>query len=128
MIPTAASKPKSKHWFTTSSFHLICNTVTTLRSPLIVVDRFYNYSAILRYQADSLSSHVNLNERLSFNGAFFEYALQWCTYSAVWLLYGWCHVKLLPSRRVLCTPYNHASCHVMSVCQCRTQIGLSGRP
>ena len=21
---------------------------------------------------------------------------------------GWCHVKLLPSRRVLCTPYNHA--------------------
>ena len=22
--------------------------------------------------------------------------------------HGWCHMKLLPSRRVLCTPYNHA--------------------
>ena len=23
--------------------------------------------------------------------------------------YGWCHMKLLPSRRVLCTPYNHVT-------------------
>ena len=29
---------------------------------------------------------------------------KWCTYSDVWLLHGWWHVKLLPSRRVLCTP------------------------
>ena len=27
--------------------------------------------------------------------------------------HGWCHMKLLPSRRVLCTPYNHAACHFM---------------
>ena len=27
--------------------------------------------------------------------------------------HGWCHVKLLPSRRVLCTPCNHAPCHFM---------------
>ena len=27
--------------------------------------------------------------------------------------HGWCHTKLLPSRRVLCTPYNHASCRFM---------------
>ena len=27
--------------------------------------------------------------------------------------HGWCHMKLLPSRRVLCTPYNHAPCHIM---------------
>ena len=27
--------------------------------------------------------------------------------------HGWCHMKLLPSRRVLCTPYNHAPCHFM---------------
>ena len=26
---------------------------------------------------------------------------------------GWWHVKLLPSRRVLCTPYNHGPCHFM---------------
>ena len=28
------------------------------------------------------------------------------------LLRGWCLVKLLPSRRVLCTPYNQAPCQV----------------
>ena len=27
--------------------------------------------------------------------------------------HGWCHVKLPLSRRVLCTPYNHAPCHFM---------------
>ena len=27
--------------------------------------------------------------------------------------HGWCHMKLLPSGRVLCTPYNHAPCHFM---------------
>ena len=27
--------------------------------------------------------------------------------------YGWCHKKLRPSRRVLCTPYNHAPSHFM---------------
>ena len=27
--------------------------------------------------------------------------------------HGWCHKNLLPSRRVLCTPYNHAPCHRM---------------
>ena len=45
----------------------------------------------------------------------FEYPPKWCTYSAVWLLHGWCHVKLLPSRRVLCTPCNHAPCRVSFV-------------
>ena len=27
--------------------------------------------------------------------------------------HGWCHMKLLPSRRVLCAPYNLAPCHFM---------------
>ena len=27
--------------------------------------------------------------------------------------HGWSHMKLLPSRRVLCTPYDHALCHFM---------------
>ena len=27
--------------------------------------------------------------------------------------HGWCHMKLLPSRHVLCTSYNHAPCHFM---------------
>ena len=49
--------------------------------------------------------------------ARFEYPLKCCTYSGVWLLRGWCHMKLLPSRRILCTPYNHTPCHVTS---CKT--------
>ena len=28
--------------------------------------------------------------------------------------HGWCLTKLLPSQRVLCTPYNHAPCHFTS--------------
>ena len=35
-------------------------------------------------------------------------------HSAVQLLHGWCHVKLLPSWHVLCTPYNHAPCYLPS--------------
>jgi len=27
--------------------------------------------------------------------------------------HGWCHMKLLPSQCVLCTPYIHAPCHFM---------------
>ena len=27
--------------------------------------------------------------------------------------HDWCHMKLPPSWRVLCTPYNHAPCHFM---------------
>ena len=27
--------------------------------------------------------------------------------------HGWCHMKPLPSRRVVCTPYNRAPCHFM---------------
>ena len=40
-----------------------------------------------------------------------------CT--AVWLLHGRCHMKVLPSRHVLCTPYSHAPCHVTSCHVCR---------
>ena len=68
------------------------------------------YSAILRSPADSLRSHVILHEWLAFYGAFF-----WISTEVVYLQrwHGWCRVKLLPSRRVLCAPYNHAPCHLM---------------
>ena len=75
-------------------------------------------SAILRSRADSLRSHVILHEWLTYYTAFllllFIHPPKWCTYSAVWLLHGWCHVKLLPSRRVPCPPCNHAPCHITS--------------
>ena len=29
------------------------------------------------------------------------------------MLHGWCYKKPLPSRRILCTPYNHVPCHFM---------------
>ena len=48
--------------------------------------------------------------------ARFEFPLMWwCAYSAVCLLRGWCLVKLLPSRRVLCTPCLVISCKVTYV-------------
>ena len=40
------------------------------------------YSAILRFRADSLRSHVILHEWIAFYSAFFEYPPKWCTYSA----------------------------------------------
>ena len=39
----------------------------------------------------------------------------WISTQVVYLQrwHGWCQIKLLPSWRVLCTPYNHAPCHFM---------------
>ena len=36
----------------------------------------------------------------------------------VWLLHGWCHLKLLLSQHILCTSHNHAP--VYSVTSCKT--------
>ena len=36
-----------------------------------------------------------------------------CTDSAIWSLYGWCHVKLLPSRRAFCV--HHTTMHQFTV-------------
>ena len=62
------------------------------------------YSAILHSRALTAltcdSTWVN-----SFLLRVFEYPPKWCTYSA--------DMKLLPSGRVLCTPYKHAPCHFM---------------
>ena len=68
------------------------------------------YSAILRSRADSLHLHVILHEWIVFIARFFLISTE-----VVYLqrCYGWCHKKLLPSQRVLCTPYNHAPCHFM---------------
>ena len=51
----------------------------------------------------ALLSHVILSN-CSFLQRVFKYPLKWCTYSAVWLLHGWCHMKLLPCWRIMCTP------------------------
>ena len=69
-----------------------------------------SYSAILHFWADSLCS-CRVWFKMSdccFSQHVFEYPPKWCTYSAVWLLHGWCQVKQLLSR---CIPYNHEQCH-----------------
>ena len=45
---------------------------------------------------------------LIFLNTFLKFPPMWCTYSAVYMLRGWYHVKLLPSWRVLCPSYNSA--------------------
>ena len=67
-------------------------------------------SAVLRSRAESLRSHVILPEWLAFYSAFWN-AHRSVVYLQRW--HGWYHMELLPSRRVLCTPYNHAPCHFM---------------
>ena len=67
-------------------------------------------SAILHSRADSLRSHVILHEWLAYFIARLLIATE-MVYLQRW--HGWCHMNLLPSRRVLCTPYNHAPRHFM---------------
>ena len=68
------------------------------------------YSAILRSRADSLRSCVILHEWLAYFIARFLISTE-VVYLQRW--HGWFHMKLLPSRRVLCTPYNRAPCQFM---------------
>ena len=51
-----------------------------------------------------------LNKWIAFHSAFFEYPPKWCIYSA-----GWCHMKLVSSRRKFCVHHttNQAPCHFM---------------
>ena len=72
---------------------------------IVVADRFYIaiFSALTALAFHS--TWVN-----SFFIARFWIATE-VVYLQSW--HGWCHMKLLLSRRVLCTPYNHAPCHFM---------------
>ena len=71
------------------------------------------FSAIPCSWADSLCFYRMWfpNEWHSLAG--FEYPLKWCTYSAVWLLRGWCRMKLLPSWHVFCV--HHTTMHQFTV-------------
>ena len=39
--------------------------------------------------------------------------------------HGWCHMKLLPSQRILCTQYNYAPCHFMHSHICKVHAYLA---
>ena len=49
--------------------------------------------------------NMTINECLQLYIAHFEYQLKWRIYSTIWLLHGWCHAKLLPSRHMSCAPH-----------------------
>ena len=60
----------------------------------------------------------------NFYTARFEYPPKWCT---VWSLHGWCHVKLLLSRRTFCLhhtePCTSLQCHCSTTHTYRIYIG-----
>ena len=74
------------------------------------------YSTILHSGADSLCScHMWVLKWVTV--AFYStvwISTQVVPFSTVWFYHGWCHMKPLPSRRVLCTPCYHAPCHITS--------------
>ena len=81
-------------------------------------------SAILRYRADSLRSHVILHEWLySFLKRAFEYPPMWCTYSAgiagaTWNRLGASSVYTIQP----CTMSLHAKPHTLGVCVFRCNL------
>ena len=54
-----------------------------------------------------------LHEWIAFYSAFLFYFILYTEEVYLQRWHSWCHMKLLPSRRVLCTPYNHAPRHFM---------------
>ena len=71
------------------------------------------YSAILRSWADSLRSHVILHERIAYYSAFLNIHRSGVLTALAWLVPQESAARESQSRRVLCTPYNHAPCHFM---------------
>ena len=68
------------------------------------------YSAIRRSRADSLHSHVILHEWIAFYSAFLNIHRSGVLTA---LVPQESAARESQSRRVLCTPYNHAPCHFM---------------
>ena len=77
---------------------------------IVVVDRFY----IVLFSAFEQTHCARMWFYMSDQLFMARFSLKISTevvYLQRW--HGWCHMKLLPSRHVLCTPYNHAPCHFM---------------
>ena len=83
---------------------------------VVVVDCFYTALLSALAQTHCARMRFYMSEQLSI--ARFVLFCFFCFFISTEVVYlrrwhGWCHMKLLPSRRVLCTPYNHAPCHFM---------------
>ena len=77
------------------------------------VSEWWLYGAILGFQADSLPLVICDTEwvTVALHSAFFS--IHWSGYSAVWLLLGRCHVKLLLSHCMFCL--HHTAMHQFTV-------------
>ena len=84
-------------------------------SPLtIIIHRFYIVLCPALQQI--LCTHVGCDSECvaaSFHSAYFWYPPKWCTDSTLWLLHGWCHVKLLQSGHKFCV--HHSGMHPFTV-------------
>ena len=82
---------------------------------LLLFISFNKRNSLLSSRLTALMSHVNLNEWLyTFIVRICLYPPKWCTNSTLWLSHGWCHAKLLPSRRKFCV--HHLTMHrILSV-------------
>ena len=69
---------------------------TSAKYPFICCCRRLSYSAVCHPQADSAHlSYAILLGDCSFLWNLFECPQKWHTYTTIWLLHGWCRVKLL---------------------------------
>ena len=73
-------------------------------------DSHFNVSLIVRDKAARQCPQTQFLKRKESRSGFEPRSL--CGV-IIALLHGWYHMKLLPSRRVMCTPCNHALCHFM---------------
>ena len=100
-------------YFPSMSRHCLKMNLAGLCRPAVVVDRFYIsvFSALEQTHCALVACDSNW-VTVAFYSAFWI-STEVVYLSTVQLLHGWCHLKLLPLWHVLCTPYNHAPCHLM---------------
>ena len=93
--------------FTQTSVSCLCGR-TTLKIHIYINDRFYIALFSALEQTHCACMWFYMSDKV-FTARF------WIFTEVVYLQrwHGWCHMKLLPSWRVLCTPYSHAPCHFM---------------
>ena len=95
-----------------------CSTVNRLRVKThlvriyyIDIDRFY--IALFSALEHSLRLHVILHEWIAFHSAFLNIHRSGILTALAWLVPQESAARESQSRRVQCTPYNHAPCHFM---------------
>ena len=74
-------------------------------APIIIIDCFYIALFMLSSRLTAQMSHIISDSDGDCNLSFFLKLF----FSAIWLLHGWCHMKILPSRRKFCV--HHTTLH-----------------